>query len=58
MNAIALTPGSRLARSLSSGRPRGRTRWLGRDDDGECAYTLFIVTETFGPFLMVWYTTQ
>jgi hypothetical protein len=26
---------------------------LGRDDDSLCFHTLCIVTETFGPFLMV-----
>jgi hypothetical protein len=31
----------------------------GDDSEGEVrAHTRFIDTETFGPFLMVWYTTQ
>ncbi len=36
------------------GPANGRTRWLGRDDVELLTHTLCIVTESLGPFLMVW----
>ena len=44
-------PGSRGACHRAG---QSRTRWLGRDDVELLTHTLCIVTESFGPFLMVW----